>query len=220
MRTFLFFLLLLGFLSCKKEPTIKEPTTSFSDALLPLAVGNQWRYQVTTIDSTASPGSIHTVDTVVVECSQTIVRNGVTYYMLTSSQGYRWGRFMLEDLVWVDGTCHAYNPHYNVTYSPPGSPYLKYPTSVGESWYWNEPYRSYKYEVMAVDTSVTVLGGVFTEAVLMKLAYSGGSGSYNERIEVFMHYQPEVGLVKQVYTEKHIPVLVEIVMELIDYTVQ
>lgn len=221
MRTLLFFLL-LGIISCKKDAM--NTGNNNGSSILPLAVGNQWRYQITTIDSTATaPNPIYKVDTVVIECNQTIVEHGTTYHRLSASKWFRGSYSMIEDLTWINGICHAYDYSYHLNANPPfdkGYAYLQYPSSVGEIWSWNEPYRSYDYTVLAVDTTVNVLGGAFTEAFLVEIKHIGGLGSSADRIEMQRYYQPGVGLVKQVYTEKHVPVLVESVMELIDYTVQ
>lgn len=223
MRSILLLLLLLSFLACKKEP-MNTGENNNTPSILPLAVGNQWVYQVTTIDSTASaPNPIYKVDTVVIECNETIVEHGTTYHRLSCSKWFMGSYSMIEDLTWINGICHAYHYSYYVNANPPfdkGYSYLQYPSPVGETWSWNEPYRSYDYKVLAVDTTVNVLGGVFTEAFLVEIKHIGGLGSNVDRIEMLRYYQPGVGLVKQVYTEKHVPVLVESTMELIDYTLQ
>lgn len=209
MRKILLYGCLCWLLACQKAP-------SSSNSLLPLAVGNQWRYQVTYYDSTLAV-PLYQVDTVTLACTETTVKNSQTYYKVEQVSAnsaptvYGTGEFY-----WKDGIAYQY-----VSQHPNGQEkqiFLKHNLKVGDAWDYSVPYYSHQHKVITVDTSLHLLGTTYGEVALVNYSIAAYTNGGNGGALSQNYYQYSIGLVQEIKKEYGVPR--GHYAQLIDYTLQ
>lgn len=189
---FLFIIAICFIIACKKRDPVQLSPTFY-----PLQIGNEWTYKVTVSDSTHWSGHLYTVDTVVIKCSSTSLRDGKTYYHLSTHHPTI--TYLLTEDYLRSSNGNYY--HHEVRHPDNEVLSLKNNAQVGDSWSWSTHGYSYSHRVEAIDTTINVLGQTYNQVTLMSksIAVLGSGTLYNN------YYQPGIGLVLQIRKDYGIP---------------
>ena len=167
--------------SCSDDDTVSNIVTNSepSKDIMPLAIGNQWQFEILRVDSAGDPVSLDSQSTIIV--SDTII-SGQTWYH------YRTDVIQSADLpvlrnagdgLWITGPDASDQPYL----------LAKYPAATGDTW--TNASGNDTLTVRGTAVSVTVHAGTY-ECLEYAIHRSSGDSTIN-------YYAPGTGLVKQTF---------------------
>lgn len=167
-----------------------ESTESYTSSfgLIPLAIGNQWHYQLTTYDSS---GVIKSYDNITTSVERDTSIDGIKWYGYSDVPAGIWYTNKWRSGYWIYETL-------NSGYSSPDTSWLvyKYPTHVGDIY---EHFES-QIEVINIDEIVLVSAGEF-KVIHLVFTYTPPLNYLFDSFEIFI--APGIGIIKTMQIGKN-----------------
>jgi len=176
---------------CSDKATEPEPPTE--GYIVPLAIGNQWKYELTRYMNK----TVDTID-IAIQSEQTV--NGVKKYGILHSDRY-------QDTIYSYNSSEYFWSHFCIGFAKFYMP--KYPCKTGDMWVIDTLYRngSGKQEnrltVVSTNAQRIINGKNYTCYHYREAWHDALSGEILSALTTDYYYAPSIGLVEQVYLLYH-----------------
>lgn len=185
---------------CSDKATEPEPPTE--GYIVPLHVGNQWKYEVTDYEN-------NTVDTIDIVIQSEQIVNGVKTYRISRS-------FRHEDTTFLYNSSEYFWSHFFLLGSKFYMP--KYPCKTGDMWVIDTIYRDgiakeqIRLTVISTNAQRIINGKNYTCYHYKEAWHEALNGKILSVFTTDCYYVPNIGLVEQVYLVYHARPLIRIVL--------